>query len=61
MMTRRSRRVDDRRHDLRPGQFRTAMTWGFSSGRMYGVEWLVVAVAFALDVATYLGRRALRE
>jgi NhaP-type Na+/H+ or K+/H+ antiporter len=44
MMTRRSRPVDDRRHDLRPGQFRTTMTWGFSSGRMYGVEWLVVAV-----------------
>jgi hypothetical protein len=38
-----------------------AMAWGFSSDRVYGAEWLVVAAAFGLDVATYLGWRALRE
>jgi hypothetical protein len=38
-----------------------AMMWGFSSDRVYGVEWLVVAAAFALDVATYLGWRAMRD
>jgi hypothetical protein len=38
-----------------------AMMWGFSSDRVAGVEWLVVAFAFALDVATYAGWRALRD
>ena len=38
-----------------------AMMWGWSSDRVYGVEWLVVAAALALDIATYAGLRALRR
>jgi hypothetical protein len=38
-----------------------AMMWGFSSDRVSGVEWLVVAFALWLDVATYIGWRRLRD
>jgi hypothetical protein len=38
-----------------------AMAWGRSSDRVFGVEWLFVAVAVALDIGTYLGWRALRR
>jgi len=32
-----------------------AMMWGFSSDRVSGVEWVVVAFAFLLDILTYAG------
>ena len=38
-----------------------AMMWGWSSDRVIGIEWLVVAVAFVLDIATYAGWRRLRS
>jgi hypothetical protein len=38
-----------------------ATTWGWSSHRVAGVEWIVVAVALGLDVATYAGWRRLRS
>ena len=35
--------------------------WGISSDRVSGAEWVVVAVAFLLDVLTYVeGRRLVR-
>lgn len=36
-----------------------ALMWGLSSDKVSGPEWIVVAVAFALDVATWAGGRAL--
>ena len=38
-----------------------AMMWGFSSDRVSGIEWVVVAFAFLLDILTYAGGRALRR
>ena len=38
-----------------------AFMWSISSDRVAGAEWIVVAAAFLLDVATWLGWRALRR
>jgi hypothetical protein len=38
-----------------------ALMWGLSSDRVSGAEWIVVALALAVDVVTYLGWRALRS
>jgi hypothetical protein len=35
-----------------------ALMWGLSSDKVSGAEWIVVAVAFLLDVATWVGGRA---
>jgi hypothetical protein len=36
-----------------------ALMWGLSSDKVAGVEWVVVGVAIAMDLATWLGGRAL--
>jgi hypothetical protein len=36
-----------------------ALMWGLSSDKVSGAEWIFVAVAFGLDVATWVGGRAL--
>jgi hypothetical protein len=38
-----------------------AMMWGWSSDRVFGLEWVVVAIALVLDVATYAGWGRLRR
>jgi len=38
-----------------------AMCWGRSSDRVFGWEWVLVALAFAVDIATYAGGRSLRR
>jgi len=38
-----------------------AMCWGRSSDGVFGFEWVLVAGAFLLDLATYAGGRALRR
>jgi len=38
-----------------------AMMWGRSSDRVFGVEWVVVGIAFLLDILTWAGGRALRR
>jgi hypothetical protein len=36
-----------------------ALMWGLSSDKVAGAEWIVVGVAVLLDLATWLGGRAL--
>ena len=36
-----------------------ALMWGLSSDKVAGTEWIVVGVAVLLDLATWLGGRAL--
>jgi|tagenome__1003787_1003787.scaffolds.fasta_scaffold20951828_3 hypothetical protein len=36
-----------------------ALMWGLSSDKVAGAEWIVVGVAVVLDLATWLGGRAL--
>jgi hypothetical protein len=37
------------------------MMWGWSSDRVAGIEWQVVAAALVLDIGTYAGLRMLRR
>lgn len=38
-----------------------AMMWGWSSDKVFGFEWIFVAIALMLDIITYLGWRSLRS